>query len=452
MKELVIEFEDIFTDISGTCLQGEHKVDLTSETPIRSKPYMVPHAIRESLNKDIQTMLDMNIIRESSSPYASPVVIVRKPDGSNRVCIDFRKLNKVTVFDPEPMVTPDDLFARINKSVYFTKLDFTKGYWQIPMRKSDISKTAFVTPDGHYEYLKMPFGMMNSSASFVRCMRKVLAELDDVESYIDDVLVHSSTWEEHIATLKMLFHRISDANMTVRPSKCFLGVDSVDYVGFTIQPGVCKPQDANVWKILNAPRPNTKKEVRSFLGLTGFYRSYIPNYATIAVPLTDLTRKGQSNKVNWGEAQEKAYTTLKTMISSKPILRLPDLSTVFILRTDASNVGVGAVLLQEHEDGIFPVSYASRRLLDRETRYSVIEKECLAVVWAVRKFMMYLYGKEFMLQTDHQPLVYLNQAKYTNDRIMRWAMYLQSFRFRIEAIKGSANVGADFLSRVMKSS
>ena len=448
LHELVREYSDIFTDVPGCCSRGEHRIDLTTDTPVRSKPYPVPHAIRESLKMDIDAMLEMGVIQKSSSPYASPVVIVKKSDGSNRICIDYRKLNKVTIFDPEPMVLPEDLFAKISRSKFFTKLDFTKGYWQIPVRRCDIPKTAFVTPEGHYEFLRMPFGMMNSGASFVRCMRNVLEGIPNVESYIDDVLVHTSSWDEHIGTLKELFKRVRGASMTVRPSKCYLGRNQVDYIGFTVQPGTRVPQESNIQKIRDAPRPRTKKEVRSFMGLTGFYRAYIPNYASIAAPLTDLTKKGMSNTVSWGEAQENAYSTLKHLLVSKPILRLPDLSRPFILRTDASDVGLGAVLLQEFEDGLFPISYISRKLLDRETRYSVMERECLAVTWAVKKFLMYLYGREFILQTDHQPLAYLDQTKFTNDRIMRWAMYLQNFRIRIEAIRGTANVGADFLSRV----
>ncbi len=167
-------------------------------------------------------------------------------------------------------------------------------------------------------------------------------------------------------------------------------------------------------------------------------------------PLTDLTRKGQPNKVVWGDAQEKAYQTLKHRLVSKPILRMPDLDKNFILRTDASDTGLGAVLLQQHDDGLFPVCFASRKLLDREKRYSVIERECLAVVWRIRKFAMYLYGVDFTLQTDHQALSYLDKAMFENDRVMRWAMFVQNYRFRIEAIKGSANVGADYLSRVLQ--
>ncbi|XP_068215800.1 uncharacterized protein [Palaemon carinicauda] len=379
IKELVREYEDIFTDIPGTSNKGEHKIELTSHEPVRSKPYPVPYGVRASLRKEIKDMLDMGIIQESASPYASPVVMVKKSDGSNRVCIDFRKLNRITIFDPEPMVTADDVFARLSESNYFTKIDFTKGYWQIKVRSEDVPKTAFVTPDGQYEFLKMPFGMVNAGATYVKCMRTLLKGLDNVESYIDDLLVHTKSWSEHLETLQELFQRIRNANLTVRPSKCILASETVQFLGHEIQGGTLSLQETNISKIQSAPQPKTKKEVRSFLGLTGFYRAYVPNYATIAAPLSDLTKRGKSNVVQWQEPQEKAYNSLKSILVNKPVLRLPDLNRRFILRTDASDVGLGAVLLQEYEDGLFPVSFASRKLLDREQRYSTMEKECLAI-------------------------------------------------------------------------
>ena len=449
VKNVINNYSDIFSNLPGTTQLIQHKVILTSQDPIRSKPYPTPYSIRESLKSDIQDMLEMGVIRESNSPYASPVVIVKKPDGTNRICVDYRKLNKITIFDPEPMIPPEDIMAKMSKSKYFSKLDFVKGYWQIPVTSDDIPKTAFVTPDGCYEFLKMPFGMMNAGATFVRCMRKLLDGMENIEHYIDDIVVHTETIESHVKTLEELFRRIRRANLTVKFSKCIFASNTVEFVGHNINKGVLSLQEKNVEKIKEAPRPTTKKGVRSFMGLIGFYRSYIPNFSSIAAPLTDLTRKGQPNQVKWGEPQEKAYNNLKALLTSKPILRLPDISKPFVLRTDASDIGLGAVLLQEHEDQLFPVCFASRKLLDRETRYSVMEKECLAIVWAIRKFMMYLYGVEFTLQTDHQPLVYINSCRHINARIMRWSLFLQSYRMRLESIKGKDNLGADFLSRVI---
>ena len=202
-----------------------------------------------------------------------------------------------------------------------------------------------------------------------------------------------------------------------------------------------------VEQILKVTAPKTKKQVRAFLGLSGYYRRYVKNYAVVAAPLTDLTKKGAPNQVRWNDDLQRSFEALKHSLSTAPVLQLADWEKVFVVRTDASERGVGAVLLQEHDGILLPVSYISRKLLDREVRYSAIEKECLGIVWAVERFQPYLYGKEFVLQTDHKPLTYMQKAKLTNSRVMRWALALQPFRFRMEAIKGQDNVGADWLSR-----
>ena len=193
-----------------------------------------------------------------------------------------------------------------------------------------------------------------------------------------------------------------------------------------------------------------KKQFRSFMGLAGYYRDFIPNFAAIAAILSDLTRKGQPSKVEWGDTQEKAYQTIKILLTIDPILRLPDPEKTFVLRTDALDYGIGAVLIQEHEGKLFLIFYASKKLSDAEGNYSTIEKECLAVVWGIKRFHVYLYGVHFVLQTDHEPLKYMNRAKFTNNRLMRWAMFLQSYNMKVEAMKGSDIVEADYLSRVME--
>ena len=208
-----------------------------------------------------------------------------------------------------------------------------------------------------------------------------------------------------------------------------------------------QPQPEKVNSILNCQRPTTKKQVRSFLGLIGYYRNFIANFSTVSAPLSDLTKKGQPNKVRWQEAQENAFVALIQKLGRSPILCLPNFEKEFLLRTDASESGIGAVLLQEQGEYKLPIGYASKKLLDREKRYSTIEKECYAIVWGVQKFKCYLYGKEFILETDHRPLVYLNTAKVANARLMRWALALQPYKYRIEGIKGADNVCADFLSR-----
>ena len=448
VRDKVSEFKSIFSERPGLTNLVEHQIPLTSDIPVRSKPYPIPYSCRESLKKEIQKMEEMGIIERSNTPYSSPPVVVGKRDGTDRVCIDYRKLNQISVFDPEPVPTAEHIFTLMCKAKYVTVIDLAKGYWQVAVAKEDVYKTGFVTPEGTYVFLRMPFGMLNSGATFCRMMRKLLYGLPNVSNYIDDIVVYTETWEEHLEALGKVFQRIKDANLHVRPSKCMFGATSVDFLGHHVGGGEIGLQEYNVDKVRKAEKPSTKKQVRSFLGLTGFYRNYIPNYSTIAAPLTDLTKKGAPNKVVWGDPQERSFVSLKQHLTSYPVLKLPDMTRQYVLRTDASDLGVGAVLMQEHDNELFPVAFASKKLSMRERAYSTMERECLALVWAVQKFQLYLYRRAFVLQTDHQPLVYLNRAKLSNSRIMRWALFLQSYSIRIEAIKGSLNVGADYMSRI----
>ena len=311
LEELIDRYEHIFTDVPGDSNLTEHQIEATSEEPIRSKPYAIPYNVRESLKEEIQAMLQMGVIRESKSPYASPVVVVRKKDGTNRVCVDYRKLNRLTVSDPAPGNTAEEIFQKIAKKKYFTRTDLSKVYLQIPVAEKDVAKTAFVTPDGTYEFIRMPFGMVNSGATLARGMRKLIDDLDDVENYVDDIIVHTETWEGHLVALDELFHRLSEAKLTARPTKCVMGTKAIQVIGHRVSEGIKGLQEENVRKIEGATRPKTMKQVRAFIGLTGYYRDFIPNYAAKAAPLTDLTKKVQPNKVSWEQPKEKAFVTLK---------------------------------------------------------------------------------------------------------------------------------------------
>ena len=261
------------------------------------------------------------------------------------------------------------------------------------------------------------------------------------------MLIHTQSWGAHLDTLRKTLETLREVQLAVRPTKCYLGYAKLNFLGHQVGGGSLYPQTDKISRILAAENPTTKREVRSFLGLVGYYRDFIPNFASIAVPLTELTRKDQSNEVKWGPVHQSAFDQLKAAVTKEPVLRMPDFTRTFILQTDASQNGAGAALLQEHDGTKHPVAYYSKKFSQRERSYSTIEKECLALIWGVRKFQIYLYGVEFVLETDHQPLVFLDSAKYTNGRIMRWSLFLQSYRFRIHAIKGTDNVVADYMSR-----
>ena len=447
LLELVKEFREIFTDRPGTSVTSEHSISLTSSDPVKQRPYSVPFVLKDKVKDEINTMLDLGVIEHSDAAYASPVVLVKKKDGNIRFCVDYRRLNQITLFDTEPMPNTEEVFARIHDKRFFSKLDLSKGYWQIPIKTECRDATTFVCSEGSFRYLKMPFGLVNAPATLNRLMRRLLNGISGADCYMDDVLGSSVRWSDHMTVLRQVFSRMRQEGLTLRPSKCLLGFGSLDFVGHVVGEGHLSPHPDTVEKIKTAKVPETKKQVRSFLGLIGFYRRYIPNFSSVAAPLSDLTKKGKPNKVEWDLAQDRAFHTLKDILSKAPVLRLPDFSKLFMLQTDASDNGIGAVLYQQFEDGKFPISYISRKLLPREKAYAVIEKECLALVWAVKKFQSYLYGVEFVVETDHQPLVYINRTKHDNSRIMRWALSLQPYRFTIRSIKGQDNVGADFLSR-----
>ena len=425
------------------------EIPLTSDVPIRRKMYNLPFSSKEVVEKEIQVMLDLEIIEPSKSPYSSPVVLVRKKDGSCRFCIDFRGLNKITVFDAEPIPNVEDLFVRLAHSRFFTKIDLAKGYWQILVLPEDRPKTAFATHQGLFQFIRMPFGLVSAPAVFARMIRMLhLADLS-AENFFDDILVHSASWSDHLHHVRNVLDRLKSYGLTARPSKILAGFQSLEFLGHVVGSGVLRPDESKTEKILQVSTPTTKKQVRSLLGLLSFYRRYIPGFASVAAPLTDLTKEGgrSCRSIHWTPDCASALQEIQDILSRKPVLLLPRLDLPFVLQTDASSTGLGAVLLQEFEDSLHPVCFASRKLLDREKRYSTIERECLAIVWAVHKFVRFLWGVRFVLQTDHRPLTYLRTSNFKNSRIMRWALSLQEFSFEVLPVSGQANVFADLLSR-----
>ena len=448
VKELLFSFPEVFTDSPGCTDLLEHDIKLSSETPVRMKPYPIPYSMLDTVNAEVSKMLDLGVIEASTSPYASPIVIVKKKDNTNRFCIDFRSLNSQTLFDAEPMGNAEEMFSKLAGHQYFSRIDLSKGYWQLPLSEDAKPKTAFQTPKGLFQFRRMPFGLVTAPASFCRLMRILLKGMENIDNFIDDIIIFTLTFEQHLEVLYELLVRLKGANLTARPSKCSIGYGSLECLGHFVGDDKLKPHPDKVKAMGEAPRPVTKKQVRSFLGLVGFYRKFIPNFSCIALPLTDLTKKGQPSTVVWENAQENAFQSLRCALVRFPILKLPDFTKIFVLMTDASDRGIGAVLMQYQENSKMPIAYASRKLKKSEVAYSTIEKECLAIVWAVQKFQRYLYGREFILETDHQPLTYLNKKKVENARLMRWALALQPYRFRIVAVKGIDNVGADYLSRV----
>ncbi|RUS75619.1 hypothetical protein EGW08_016612 [Elysia chlorotica] len=282
IKEILREFSDVLTDVPGQTDLIEHEIKLTSEVPIRKKPYPVPQSLRETMRNEVDNMIEAGIIEPSNSPYCSPSVIVSKRDGSNRYCIDFRALNNISIFDAEPMVRPDDIFQEIgSKSNYLSKVDLSKGYWQIPLTETSKTYTAFATERGLYQFRVMPFGLQGAPATFSRLMRKVTNGLPNLRNYLDDCLIFTETWEEHVEALRALFTRLREVGLTARPTKCSIAYPRLEFLGHMVGSGNMQPTCDKVEAIRNANPPQTKKEMRSFMGLASFYRRYVPHFSTM---------------------------------------------------------------------------------------------------------------------------------------------------------------------------
>ena len=450
VKELCEKYKTLFSDRPKQARVEPYKLKMRENKVIRSRPYSIPYHLKEKVEEEIREMEKDGYLEPSVSSYASPLVVVKKPDNKIRICGDYRKINTIVEFDAEPMANVEQIFANLAGSKIFSKMDLSKGFYQLPLAKESRQYTALATPLGLKQFTVVPFGLSISPAAFNRNIRQILQGIPNVEVFVDDVLVHTKDWAQHVGTLETIFQRFQEFGVSIKPSKCQLGKRSLEFLGHEIGEGAQRPQNRTIEKIQEFQRPTTKKGVRSFLGICGFYSQYIKNYTYLAQPLIKLTGKFMPQKVEWTEELERAFHAMKAALRASIMLRLPDLKKKFILQTDASNSGIGAALLQEDDDDSrYPVSYWSRKLKKSEVNYSTIEKECLAIVEACRKFQAYLYGAPFLLESDHMPLSFLKTQERVpnNARITRWILALQDFHFTIKYIPGKENVMADALSR-----
>ena len=383
----------------------------------------------------------------SNSPWASPVVPVAKKCGVTRFCADFRKLNAVTKKDVYPIPRLDDALDRLANCKYFTSLDMASGYWQIPVAPPDREKTAFVTPDGLFEFNYMPFGLCNAGATFQRTMDRILAEFrwQFCIVYIDDVLIYSRSFSEHLQHIDAVFKCFKEAGVVIKPSKCVFASSEITYLGHIINEHGTRPDPSKVEAVKHFPLLSTVTEVKSFLGLCSYFRRYVQNFAQLSEPLVGLTRK--SVPFVWTAAQQKAFETLKERLISAPILAHYDAEAELQLHTDASIKGIGACLIICKQNREQVLAYASRLLNSAEARYSTTEQECLAVVWSIKKFRPYLFGKKFTVVTDHCALCWLMSRKEPAGRLSRWSIALQQYDFEVKYRSGKRHQNADALSR-----
>jgi hypothetical protein len=358
-------------------------------------------------------MLERRVIRPSVSPWASPVVLVKKKNGTYRFCVDYRKLNAITKRDTYPLPRIDELLDKLAKATYFSTMDLASGYWQIAVEEASKEKTAFVTDGGHFEFNVLPFGLSNSPSTFMRCMNYALMDQTHAMAYLDDILVFSTTFSEHVKDLEMVFQRLTHLNLMLKLEKCCFFKRSVHYLGHVVSGDGIAPDEGLIEKIQQYPIPKNVKEVQSFLGLASYYRKFIRNFAKKAQPLFVLLKKSQP--FNWTEEQQDSLALLKQCLVQPPILAHPDFTKSFELFTDASGYAIGAILGQDGR----VIAYSSRSLKPGEKNYSTIEKEALAIVAAVKQFKHYLYGHHIKLYSDHKPLTYLFRMKDQSSRVVR---------------------------------
>ena len=439
-------FARTYLDLKSPCSIYQFRINTTSDQPIRIQPYRRSYKEKLIIQDEIYKMLEAKIIRPSQSPWSFPVVLITKPDGSSRFCVDYRKLNAITLLDPFPMPRIDDILSRMNKCKWFTAIDLKSGYWQIEMDPRDIDKTAFCTTDGHYEFLRLPFGLKNAPPGFSRVMFQIFGDLPYVEIYIDDIVIHSETFEQHVEHVKMVLNRLDKASLKINITKCKWFFNEIKILGHILNGETIKMNPEKIEAIKRWRPPRNVLEVQQFLGLCNFYRRFIQDFAKIAAPLYKLTR----NDVlwEWSENCNHAFYYLKERLITYPILRQPDLSKEFILETDASNLTLGAILSQEEEiKKPYVCEYASKMLKGAEIHYCVTEKECLAIIWAIKLFRVYLHGTHFIIITDHAALQWLMNIKEPTGRLARWAIYIQTFDFEIRYRAGRKHKNVDALSR-----
>lgn len=428
----------------------KHQIRTTDDVPIHVRSYRYPYIHKEEVKKQINEMLNKGIIKPSNSPYSAPVwVVPKKMDASGRkkwrIVIDYRRLNEVTVDDKYPIPNIDEILEKLGRCQYFTTLDLAKGFHQIEIDGRDTHKTAFSVENGHYEFLRMPFGLKTAPATFQRLMNNVLNEFINKIClvYMDDIIIYSTSLQEHIDSLNKIFKRLSEVNLKIQLDKSEFLKRETEFLGHIVTRDGIKPNPKKIECVKNFPIPKTQKQIKQFLGLTGFYRKFIKDYSLIAKPITKYLKRDAKLRIDDPEYLH-SIDSLKRLLITEPILRYPNFNKTFTITTDASQFALGAVLSQDEH----PICFASRTLNDHEQRYSTIEKELLAIVWAVKYFRPYVFGRRFLIETDHKPLQWLFSLKEPNSRLFRWKIKLSEYDYEIRYKKGAKNGNADALSRI----
>jgi len=452
IKTLIEKYRDICS-IEGTKLGRtnivKHRINTGNNEPIKSQPYKTNQEKKRIIKEEIDKMIKDGVIKKSWSPWSSPVVIVEKKDGSKRFCIDYRKINKITEIDAHPLPRMDDMLEPFLECNWFSSMDLASGYWQIEMEEEDKKKTAFTCHLGLYEFEVMPFGLTNAPPTFQRMMNELLKDwlYEFTMVYLDDIIIYSKTFEEHIEHIEKVLKKLKEVNLMIKLKKCKWCEENIEYLGHIVGKDGLKPDPKKIEKVKKIEVPKTVRDIRSFLGLCSYYRKFVKGFSKIAKPLNELLKKDK--EFLWGEKQQEAFEILKEKLIEHPILIYPDFNKEFILITDASGTGLGAILTQlDEENRERVIAYASRSLVQAERNYPITDQECLAVVWGIEYFHKYLTGRKFTIITDHSALKYINTCKVPKGRRGKWMMKLQEYNFEIKHRPGKENSNADALSRL----
>ena len=450
LKEILTEYSDVFSrseyDLGLTNVITHH-IDTGTAVPIRQQLRRFPPAHVEAISQHVDTMMNQGVIEPASSPWASNLVLVRKKDGTFRCCVDYRRLNSVTRKDAYPLPRIDSCLDAMAMAKWFSTFDLRSSYHQVRVDPRDMDKTAFICPRGMYRFRTMPFGLCNAGATFQRLMDVIMAglHLDICLVYLDDIIVYSRTPEEHFERLVLMFNRLRNSGLKLKPEKCCLFQKSVSFLGHVISEDGIGTDPKKTQAVSDWPRPTCQKDVRAFLGLAGYYRRFVQGFAKKAAPLHVLLKKGRP--FVWTDEAQQSFDALKLLLASPPILAMPTDGDEFVLDTDASDSAIGAVLSQRQDGVERVVAYASKSLCKREQNYCVTRKELLAVVHFLKYFKQYLLGRRFRIRTDHAALTWLRQTPDPIGQQARWLEQMEEFDFSVEHRAGTSHGNADAMSR-----
>lgn len=447
LEKVINKFNLLCTGTLGKTNIMEHRIETGNAEPVFKRPYPVSPPLEERMSRELDRMIKLDVVEKSNSPWCQPIVLTKKKNGKDRLCIDCRELNRVTTKSKYALPRIEQILSRLGKAKYITSIDLQDAYWQIPLQKDSRSKTAFIIPGrGMWQFKVVPFGLTTSAQAMQRLMDSLFNEQGEF-IYIDDIIIVSETFEEHIAALKRVFNKLKKANLTINIEKCSFCRPSLKYLGYIVDKHGLRTDPDKIACIADYQLPKTLKELRRFIGMTSYYRRFIDKFANIIAPLHDLTKK-RTRTIKWTAPAVEAFENLKSAMIQAPVLVTPDFNKKFIIQCDASDKAVGAVLVQKDEEGEDkPISFVSRKLRGAEINYTTTEKECLAIVFAIEKFKQYVEGLQFEIITDHSALIWLLKQKDLRGRLARWVLMLQQFDFEVKHIKGKNNVVPDAISR-----